>query len=92
MIGMQENGQRNLKEPLTIDIYSLIGEGDEVSTEAVGFLVRASGRAYRQHYSCHFKVLDGKLVEGHVYQDTLHQYDLGRDHGNSTPVAGLIPP
>jgi ketosteroid isomerase-like protein len=92
MIGMQQNAQKVLKEPLTIDIYSLIGEGNEVSAEAVGFLVRANGRAYRQHYSFHFKALGGKLLEGHVYQDTLHQYDLSREHANIVPEASLIPP
>jgi ketosteroid isomerase-like protein len=83
--------ERNLREPLTFDIYSLIAEGDAVSIEAVGFMVRADGRAYRQHYSIHFKARNGKLVEGHVYQDTLHQYDLTLDHAPYTPVA-VAPP
>jgi hypothetical protein len=40
---------------MTLDVYSLIAEGDEISAEAVGIIVRANGRAYRQHYSFHFK-------------------------------------
>lgn len=87
MIGMQQSGQVGLKEPVTLDVYSLIGEGDEVSAEVVGFLVRPNGRAYRQHYSLHFKARAGRLIEGHVYQDTLHQYDLGLDHDPYAPVA-----
>jgi ketosteroid isomerase-like protein len=57
-----------------------------VSVEAVGFFVRADGHAYRQHYSIFFKVRDGKLVEAHEYQDTLHQYDLKLEHSSYTPV------
>jgi len=87
MIEMQQSAQHNLREPLTLDIYSVIGEGDEVGAEAVGFLVRADGRAYRQHYSLHFKTRNGKLIEGHVYQDTLHQYDLALDRPDCAPVA-----
>jgi ketosteroid isomerase-like protein len=87
MIDMQQTGQRGLQEPLTLDLYSLIGEGDEVCAEAVGILVRANGRAYRQHYSIHFQARAGRLIEGHVYQDTLHQYDLGLDHDPYAPVA-----
>jgi ketosteroid isomerase-like protein len=87
MISMQQNAERELREPFTIDIYSLIAEGNQVSLEAVGFLVRANGRAYRQHYSVHLKARHGKLLEGHVYQDTLHQYDLALDHAPYAPVA-----
>jgi len=89
MIRMQQNSQTHLTEPMTLDIYSLIAEGDQVSAEAVGFLVRPNGRAYRQHYSMHFTLRDGKLIEGHVYQDTLHQYDLALDH---LPGAQLTAP
>jgi ketosteroid isomerase-like protein len=92
MIGMQQNTQNNPREPLTLDIYSLIAEGDEISAEAVGFLVRANGRAYRQHYSFHFKARNGKLIEGHVYQDTLHQYDVSLDPPNDPPVAARTSP
>lgn len=88
MISMQQAGQRNLREPYTVDIYSIIGEGDKVSAETVGFLVRADGRAYRQHYSLHFVLRYGKIVEGHVYQDTLHQYDLSVDRNHEyAPVS-----
>jgi len=48
--------------------------------------VRADGHAYRQHYSIFFKVRDGKLVEAHEYQDTLHQYDLKLEHSSYAPV------
>jgi len=92
MISMQQSAQNKLKEPLTLDIYSLVGEGNEVSVEAIGFLVRADGRAYRQHYSMHFKAHAGKLIEGHVYQDTLHQYDLGLEHSRYAPVAAPLSP
>lgn len=92
MIQMQQNTQNNVREPLTLDIYSLIAEEDEVSAEAVGFLVRANGRSYRQHYSFHFKASHGRLVEGHVYQDTLHQYDVTLDHPDEAPVAAPVSP
>ena len=92
MIHMQQNTQNNVREPLTLDIYSLIAEEDEISAEAVGFLVRANGRSYRQHYSFHFKASHGRLVEGHVYQDTLHQYDVTLDHPDEAPVAAPVSP
>lgn len=92
MIHMQGNTQNDVREPLTLDIYSLIAEEDQISAEAVGFLVRANGRAYRQHYSIHFKASRGKLVEGHVYQDTLHQYDVTLDHPDEAPVAAPVSP
>ncbi len=92
MIHMQANTQNDVREPLTFDIYSLIAEEDRISAEAVGFLVRANGRAYRQHYSLHFKASQGKLVEGHVYQDTLHQYDVALDHSDEAPVAAPVSP
>ena len=87
MIKMQQNAHANPREPMTLDVYSLIAEGDEISAEAVGIIVRASGRAYRQHYSFHFKAHHGRLAEGHVYQDTLHQYDVTLDPPDGGPVA-----
>jgi ketosteroid isomerase-like protein len=87
MIPLTLKAHQNPREPLHLDIYSLIAEEDEISAEAVGFLVRANGRAYRQHYSFHFKARNGKLVEGHVYQDTLHQYDVTLDPADGAPVA-----
>jgi ketosteroid isomerase-like protein len=87
MIKMQQNAHGNPREPMTLDIYSLLAEGDEISAEAVGIIVRANGRAYRQHYSFHFKAHNGRLVEGHVYQDTLHQYDVTLDPPDGGPVA-----
>lgn len=92
MINMQQNTQNDVREPLTLDIYSLIAEDDEISAEAVGILVRANLRSYRQHYSFHFKASHGKLVEGHVYQDTLHQYDVTLDHPDEAPVAAPVSP
>jgi ketosteroid isomerase-like protein len=76
MVKLQTDMHANLQEPFTFDIYSLVGEGNEASAELVGIDVGKDGRAYRQHYSLHFKFRDGKIVEGHVYQDTLHQIDL----------------
>jgi ketosteroid isomerase-like protein len=87
MIRMQMNSHRDPKEPMTLDVYSLIAEGDEVSAEAVGIIVRANGRSYRQHYSFHFKTRNGRLLEGHVYQDTLHQYDVNLPFPDGGPVA-----
>jgi ketosteroid isomerase-like protein len=92
MIQMQQNTQNDVREPLTLDIYSLIAEDDEISAEAVGFLVRANGRSYRQHYSFHFKASHGRLVEGHVYQDTLHQYDVTLDRPDEAPEAAPVSP
>jgi ketosteroid isomerase-like protein len=90
MIGMQEKGQKTLKEPLSLDIYSMIAENGEVSAEAIGVLIRANGRAYRQHYSFHFKLRDRRIVEGHAYGDTLHGYDLGLPRAVYAPVAAPI--
>lgn len=87
MIKMQQKAHGNPREPMTLDIYSLIAEGDQVSAEAVGIIVRGNGRSYRQHYSLHFKAHGGKLVEGHVYQDTLHQYDVTLEPPEGGPVA-----
>ena len=87
MIQMQLNAHGNPREPMTLDVYSLIAEGEQISAEAVGIIVRASGRSYRQHYSFHFKARGGRLVEGHVYQDTLHQYDVTLDPPEGGPVA-----
>jgi ketosteroid isomerase-like protein len=87
MVKMQQNAHGNPKEPMTLDVYSLIAAGDEISAEALGIIVRANGRSYRQHYSFHFKAYNGKLVEGHVYQDTLHQYDVTLDPPDGGPVA-----
>jgi len=87
MIKMQQNAHSNPKEPMTLDVYSLIAERDEISAEALGIIVRANGRSYRQHYSFHFKAHSGRLVEGHVYQDTLHQYDVTLDPPEGGPVA-----
>jgi ketosteroid isomerase-like protein len=87
MIRMQQNAHGDPKEPMTLDVYSLIAEEDEISAEALGIIVRANGRSYRQHYSFHFKAHNGRLVEGHVYQDTLHQYDVTLDPPEGGPVA-----
>lgn len=83
---MQRAVQRNLKEPMTLDVYSVIEENSRVSVEAVGFLVRPNGRAYRQHYSIHFTLRNGRLIEAHEYQDTLHMYDVKLERPNYSPV------
>jgi ketosteroid isomerase-like protein len=77
---------------MTLDIYSLIAEGDQISVEAIGFTIRANGRAYRQHYSLHFKARNGRLVECHEYQDTLHQYDVTLDTSDGGPVVARTSP
>jgi ketosteroid isomerase-like protein len=77
-IGMLQNGQNGLKEPLTLDVYSMIAQGDRVCAEAIGVMVRPDGASYRQHYSFHFTLRGGRIVEGHPYGDTLHGYDLKR--------------
>jgi len=87
MIKMQQNAHGNPREPMTLDVYSLIAEGDRISAEALGIIVRANGRSYRQHYSFHFEARNGRLVEGHVYQDTLHQYDVNLPLAEGGPVA-----
>jgi ketosteroid isomerase-like protein len=92
MIAMQQKAQGNLREPLTLDLCSLIAQGDRVCAEAIGILVRSSGAAYRQHYSLHFVVRNGRLVEGHVYQDTLHMYDLAQKREKYQPVAAPLQP
>jgi ketosteroid isomerase-like protein len=92
MIGLLQNGNRNPREPLTLDLYSLLAEEDQVSAEAVGFTIRANGRAYRQHYSFHFKARDGRLIECHEYQDTLHQIDVTLDPADGGPVVARTSP
>jgi ketosteroid isomerase-like protein len=92
MIELLQNAGRNHREPLTLDLYTLIAEEDQVSAEAVGFTLRVNGRAYRQHYSLHFKARNGKLVECHEYQDTLHQYDVTLDAADGGPVVARTSP
>lgn len=92
MLQLMQNGNRNPREPLTLDIYSLLAEEDQVSAEVVAFTVRANGRAYRQHYSFHFKACNGKLIECHEYQDTLHQYDVTLDPADGGPVVARTSP
>jgi ketosteroid isomerase-like protein len=92
LIELLQNANRNPREPMTFDIYSLIAEGDQVSVEAVGFTIRGNGRAYRQHYSLHFKARNGRLVECHEYQDTLHQYDVTLDASDGGPVVARTSP
>jgi len=87
MVHLTQSAHKAPREPLHLDVYSLIAEGNEVSAEAIGILVRANGRAYRQHYSFHFKACNGQLVEGHVYQDTLHQHDVTLDPEDGGLVA-----
>jgi len=87
MIKMQLKAHGNPREPMTLDLYTLLAEEDQISAEAVGIIVRDNGRSYRQHYSFHFKAYGGRLVEGHVYQDTLHQYDVTLDPPDGGPVA-----
>src|SRR6185437_5367177 len=43
MIKMQQNAHGNPREPMTLDIYSLIAEGAQISAEALGIIVRANG-------------------------------------------------
>jgi ketosteroid isomerase-like protein len=92
MIHLLQNANRNPREPLAFDIYSLIAEGDHISAEAVAFTIRANGRAYRQHYSLHFEARHGRLLECHEYQDTLHQYDVTLDTPDATPVVARTSP
>ena len=92
IIGLLQNGNRNPKEPLTLELYSLLAEEDQVSAEAVGFSIRANGRAYRQHYSFHFKARNGRLIECHEYQDTLHQIDVTLDAPEGGPVVARTTP
>jgi ketosteroid isomerase-like protein len=92
LLRLLQNGNRDPREPLTLDIYSLLAEENQVSAEAVAFTVRANGRAYRQHYSFHFKARNGKLLECHEYQDTLHQYDVTLDPADGGPVVARTSP
>jgi ketosteroid isomerase-like protein len=92
ILKLLQNGNRDPREPLTLDIYSLLAEEDQVSAEAVAFTIRANGRAYRQRYSLHFKARNGKLIECHEYQDTLHQYDVALDPADGGPVVARTSP
>lgn len=86
MIQLTQKGNRNHREPVRLNIFSLTAEGDEISAEAAGILVRANGRAYRQHYCFHLKAYNGKLVDSPVYRDTLHQFDVTLDPSDGGPV------
>jgi ketosteroid isomerase-like protein len=77
MIRMHLNFRETLFEPYKLTLTSLVAEGDLVVAEAVGTGVsKASGRTYEQHYCFHLTLKDGLIVEGRVYQDTLHIYDV----------------
>jgi ketosteroid isomerase-like protein len=87
LVAMHTAVQNALREPLTLDIYTIIGEGSYVGVEAVGIMVRKKdGSVYRQHYGMVFKMRRGKIVEVHEYQDTLHQYVGKLDHRSDAPV------
>jgi ketosteroid isomerase-like protein len=77
MIRMHLNFRKAIREPYKLALTSLVAEGDKVVAEAIGSGVSVlSGRTYEQHYCFHLTLKDGLIVEGKVYQDTLHIYDV----------------
>ena len=60
---------------LAITPVSMIGEGDRVAVEAVGFAELADGRTYTPQYHFLVTVSDGKVFEVREYMDTQHAKD-----------------
>src|SRR5580704_11326464 len=82
MIAMEMDFQQRLDGPFTLRILSLIAEGDSVAAEAIGKGARAAtGHSYIQHYSYHFQISRGRIVDIRLYQDTFHLWQVWSDLG-----------
>jgi ketosteroid isomerase-like protein len=76
MIDMHLGVDPRMKEPYIVTPTSMVAEGDKVVVEAYGSgISRFNERPYRQRYCFHLTLKDGLIVEGKVYQDTLHIWD-----------------
>ena len=80
LVALAMDFQQRLEGPFELRILSLIGEGDRVAVEAIGKGHRAAtGRAYIQHYSYHFQIHSGRIVNIHLYHDTFHHWEVWSD-------------
>ncbi len=87
LIAMEIDFQQGLDGPLELQILSLIAAGDSVAAEVIGKGRRAAtGDAYIQHYSYHFQMSRGRIVDIRLYQDTFHLWQVWSDLG-----AGIQP-
>ena len=60
----------------TVEILSMVAEGDTVAVEARGDCTSSAGRRYHNRYSYHLEFKDGLIFRGREYQDTLHTWDV----------------
>ena len=82
MIEREMDFQRQLEGAFALEVLSLIAEGDSVAAEAVGKGCRAAtGQSYIQHYSYHFQMSNGRIVDIRLYQDTFHLWQVWSDLG-----------
>ena len=74
--------RRNLDGPLTRKILSLIAEGDQAVAEVLASGVRAANhRGFWQHYSFHFLIRRGQIVDIRLYEDTFEAWDVWDNPG-----------
>ncbi len=77
MIEMQLAFGSNVAGGYPIEVLAVTADGDRVVVEAQGRgMSAATSRPYRQRYSFHLRLRNGVVVEGRVYQDTLHLWDV----------------
>jgi hypothetical protein len=83
MIEREMDFQRPLEGPFALEVLSLIAEGDSVAAEAIGKGRRAAtGQSYIQHFSYHFQMSNGRIVDIRLYQDTFHLWQVWSDLGS----------
>jgi len=63
---------------LTMELKSLIGEGDIVAAEARSYGVTKSGKHYENEYHILFRIRHGEIVEVREYTDPMHAVEVLR--------------
>ena len=82
LITREMDSQHQLAGPFELRILSLIAEGDSIAAEVLGKGYRAAtGTPYIQHYSYHFQMSRGRIVDIRLYQDTFHLWQVWSDLG-----------
>ena len=82
IIGMEIDSQKDLAGPFSLQILSLVAEGDFVAAEAIGHAVRAANRRrYVQHFSFQIEMRHGRIANIRLYQDTFHLWDVWDNQG-----------
>lgn len=66
------------EDGLTMDVKSLIGEGDTVAVEARSHGVTKSGKHYDNEYHMLVRLRDGDIVEIREYTDPMHAMEVLR--------------